>query len=516
MISEDKAQLKESSNKPYHIHKDEEYEKKILGHNKYKNMILKALDIVREYILKNDRILVGGMAVNILLLRKGYKLYDEDKTLPDYDFISPEFHTDSYNIAMALHKKKFPNAQSINGRHKSTMRVRVNFQAVADCTYMPKNIYDILPTIRYRGFRLIHPHYQMIDQHKALSLPYEDIPLDNFNSRWRKDMGRNNLLQCVYPIRYSNGKLPNRNNYSFSLTLIQNQCIAGFPALEYWLTLAKKMDRKFDFMLSMPDLNISRSEDSTTSSTEYTTFSIDNGVIKCDVFGSFAIYSDHPKRITNVMANIIKKNIATVSCNMTYYNSIAEKLPPRVVINCERTKIDDFTYNNPVIEIFDNLYNLVGARRIEDSGISLYIINLQAIIVYMLTFWIIYGKREYLYGYCTARNIVKWASKKYSEGNNKEKYLPFLPTVEIFGSKNVGINFIMHRRKFMNVLKDIKYKEPIPSSLYSNRMNSKKIDEVFEYKPYEHKIYQYDGLKTDNIVHEKIEDGLARGAPSNT
>ena len=90
-----------------------------------KNMVLKALEIVKLFIIKNKRILVGGMSIDLALRKKGKQLYP-DNTLPDYDFFSPEFHRDAYNIACELSGAGLNNISVINAYHASTMRVRSN------------------------------------------------------------------------------------------------------------------------------------------------------------------------------------------------------------------------------------------------------------------------------------------------------------------------------------------------------------------------------------------------------
>ncbi len=64
-----------------------------------KDEILRALNIVKQFILKRKRILTGGMAIDFALKNKGKALYSDTK-LPDYDFYSPQFHVDAYDIGM--------------------------------------------------------------------------------------------------------------------------------------------------------------------------------------------------------------------------------------------------------------------------------------------------------------------------------------------------------------------------------------------------------------------------------
>ena len=54
--------------------------------------ITDALTIVKQFIISNDLILVGGMAIDFALKLKGDQIYTDDQ-LPDYDFDSP-LHTE--------------------------------------------------------------------------------------------------------------------------------------------------------------------------------------------------------------------------------------------------------------------------------------------------------------------------------------------------------------------------------------------------------------------------------------
>ena len=172
----------------------------LFNHNFQKDTLDKALDYVKDYIKKHKLILVGGQAIDYALRKKKSKLYD-DNHLVDLDFYSSYHVKDAYDIGEAL-SDMFPdgNVSVINALHTSTMRVRINFQEVADITYVPEVLYKKLPTIMYDGYRIIHPHYQMIDQHRSLSLPFENPPFETALHRWKKDIVRYHLLKKFYPI----------------------------------------------------------------------------------------------------------------------------------------------------------------------------------------------------------------------------------------------------------------------------------------------------------------------------
>ena len=77
------------------------YEYIVFQHDPNKDLMLKALDMVRDFITEKKLTITGGMAVDFALKLKGSKLYD-DNTLPDYDFFSPEHSNDAYELAKLL------------------------------------------------------------------------------------------------------------------------------------------------------------------------------------------------------------------------------------------------------------------------------------------------------------------------------------------------------------------------------------------------------------------------------
>lgn len=164
--------------------------------------LTEALDITREWIKKREFILIGGQSIDYAMRIKGEKLYN-DEDIPDYDFYSPNHYKDAQELATILCNKNLPNVSLIFAMHVTTIRVRVDFETVADISYCPQKIYDKIHTLDYKGIRLIHPNTQMIDQHRALSYPYDNINMGGTIFRWDKDLNRHELLYELYPIKKS-------------------------------------------------------------------------------------------------------------------------------------------------------------------------------------------------------------------------------------------------------------------------------------------------------------------------
>ena len=406
---------------------EKEYENIILKNDKFTEDTMIALGLVKKYILKNKLIIVGGMAIDLSLRLKGSNLYEDD-VLPDYDFYSPQNHVDAYHIAEMLHDAGLKNVSVINANHVSTMRVRVNYTVVADVTYMPPNIYKDLPTLIYRDMRIIHPHYQMIDQHRALSLPYENPPWEVITHRWKKDAIRHDILYKYYPLvndGTDDAIALSGEEIKISSILFKDQCVGGFVALLYW----KKQAEKNGFKPSIVE-NIG-------------TIEIDSGgmVVKIPVDShGVSVYSN------DILA--FDKNIKSEQSikKERMYDRFLDKLPFKIILDNKW-------------ELFDNAGYMMSAHKMEGSqgrlANSIYIANLQNVMLYMLTNYVLLNKikgikrgRSFYVGYLIARELVQWAGCQYSK-KQLNKFKDFLPSTEVYGTGEVSDSYLNSKRIFL-------------------------------------------------------------------
>jgi len=208
--------------------------------------ICEALEVVRQFIIDRRRIMVGGMMLDMALKLKGDQIYGPD-VLPDYDFYSPNHFRDAYDLGELLCKKGFKHISVIRARHITTMKVRIDFEGVADITYCPQVVYDILPTLTYNKFIIRHPHVQMIDQHLALSNPFVNPGQEVIFERWKKDCVRNDAIYKHYPIAApSKNELPS-TKYAFHKvdidhSILEGNCLGGWAAYRAWCGIAANSD----------------------------------------------------------------------------------------------------------------------------------------------------------------------------------------------------------------------------------------------------------------------------------
>ena len=77
------------------------------------NMIKRALEIVKEYIISHKLIVYGGQSIDYALRLKGSQIYN-DSQIPDLDFLSTRSVDDGYDLTDILIKKGFKNVNSNN------------------------------------------------------------------------------------------------------------------------------------------------------------------------------------------------------------------------------------------------------------------------------------------------------------------------------------------------------------------------------------------------------------------
>ena len=219
---------------------------------------------VSEFGRARKRIFTGGMAIDLALKSVGSYIYDNFDI--DFDFFSPEFHKDAFDLANIISQNRDPrNINAIVAMHVSTMRVRFRWNAVADITYVPPELYKKIPTlsidlkaIRSNGkkkslpYLVVHPAFQMIDQHVSMSQPYANEPMVNIMGRCKKDFVRMLKLAHFFDIpkelrqicsdhkesetNTKQRELSDKEILAIFLDLNKNFkiCLGGRPAVEYW------------------------------------------------------------------------------------------------------------------------------------------------------------------------------------------------------------------------------------------------------------------------------------------
>jgi len=285
----------------------------------------KALGIVEKFIKDNGLILYGGMSIDFSLKDAGKPGIYTNSTIPDYDFISYSSYEHSIELADILHKAGMTNISSINAMHVTSRRVRVNYVPVADITHVPKNIFDKIPTINYKGIKVIHPNFQRLDMHRAFSTPYEHVPQELVFFRGDKDITRFKLIDDAYTIRLDDTKrFKLSNKISVKINNFQDAVIGGTAGYALMYTaisnIIKYNKLKYDISkLFDPELEI-----------------VNNKGIELK-------FKSYESRCCIISDNFIERS-NTYSGKKKYYNKFMDDIIPRSI------EIQDSTQ----IELYDN------------------------------------------------------------------------------------------------------------------------------------------------------------------
>ncbi len=240
--------------------------------NYYKPLIDRAIQLTENYVSSHKLVLTGGMAIDLALRVKGKSIYD-DNTLPDFDIISDENLHHAHELARIMCEDGLPDINVINAVHITTVRVRMKNIVFLDSTYVPKSVFNKIPYLDVGHLRVVHPHYQFIDQRSSLAHLMMDtgISLNIFN-RLSKDVNRNLLLREEYPIMTSDVVKLKMREVAIPLSLVNVDttkldfldenafvytgatCISGYLAYKL---IMHQHDNSFNYSISNDELIVS-------------------------------------------------------------------------------------------------------------------------------------------------------------------------------------------------------------------------------------------------------------------
>lgn len=220
-------------------------------------------EIVLEFVRVNNRKMYGGYALNTLIknINPDDAIYKTDK-VPDVDFYSPDPIVDLMKLCNILQKKGYKYIIGREALHKETYSISVNYVLYCDISYVPKNIYNRMPYKDIDGYKVIHPHFMIIDYLRMMS--------DPMTSYWRfdgdlKSFRRFYLLQKYFPlptntnpINITGSTADIEKMLNIVLTYIINKktlLMTGFYAYDYMLNSSEILkDTKYKYfkLLNVP------------------------------------------------------------------------------------------------------------------------------------------------------------------------------------------------------------------------------------------------------------------------
>ena len=176
----------------------------LYSHNYLQEKIKTALNIIKEYIITNNLLVVGGTAIDYALKLQNDTLYNDLYQVPDFDIISPNNIEHANNIGKLLCEMKYENISIVPAIHHTTVRVQLLGFTLFDSTFVPEDIYNKIPYLEYQEFKFVDPNFQKINQYLSLSLLYKITgPSYNILNRFKKDVQRLDLLNKYYILLHS-------------------------------------------------------------------------------------------------------------------------------------------------------------------------------------------------------------------------------------------------------------------------------------------------------------------------
>ena len=170
---------------------EEKIGKKLVNTPEVQDMI----QIVEDFIKKKNLICYGGVAIDALLPEQD-KIYNKDIELSDYDFFTSNALEDARELADIYIQKGYTEVEAKAGSHKGTFKVFCNFLAVADLTYIPKELFNAIKrdSVRIKGILYCPPNFLKMSMYLELSRPAGQI------DRFEKVFKRLTLLNKYYPL----------------------------------------------------------------------------------------------------------------------------------------------------------------------------------------------------------------------------------------------------------------------------------------------------------------------------
>lgn len=169
---------------------------KILVQQYYrKDCLEKAIKQVKRFIEEKRLIITGGLVIDYFLRLNGDKLY-EDYEIPDYDMFSNNNIVVAGELFRRLYNRGFTNISMVQAIHKSTVKIFIFKDCVADITYVDDDLFQFMTkkALDYDGLKFRHPLFQLPDMCRVFMYPYENSPRETINNRWIKDFDRFNHI----------------------------------------------------------------------------------------------------------------------------------------------------------------------------------------------------------------------------------------------------------------------------------------------------------------------------------
>jgi hypothetical protein len=157
---------------------------------------------VEGFLKKTGRVCYGGQAINAQLPYKD-QFYNPEVSLPDYDFFSPRAKEDVDELLDTFKKAGYTEISKRIGIHDGTIKIYVNYAAVADVSQLIPEFYDMIhkKSSVVNGIHYADPIFLRMMMYLEISRPRGEV------ARWAKVYERLNILDRAHPLTLCKGKL---------------------------------------------------------------------------------------------------------------------------------------------------------------------------------------------------------------------------------------------------------------------------------------------------------------------
>ena len=401
----------------------------------------KALDLVLKYIIDSQRLIYGGLAIDLALKMTGHAgIYGPD-ILPDYDIISTDFYNESNQLAGLLYDAGLRNVSSINATHFGSRRVRVNFIPVCDLSYMPEKIHKKVPFLiikskmpglmKFNGMRIVHPDYQRMDLHRSFTVPFKNPPMEVISHRLMKDQSRFKLVDKAYPMMPVMGAEMVSAKGVYPIEFMQNTVLNGYVAYAYLRFVLAAVGQVAGVVDVVKDLWMSD-------------FTIEKGEMKVDmkVVGPITV-TLHSENYLNLSDRISKQ----LKQPVVYYKKYLDNVRPMSAVVQIYEVLDGSEdllpcYNiQKTLNILAKLTTGVLSKQISEFGDgnqNMYVVAINSLLLYFLQKYYETGDEFQKFMYVQVLRLVESAERLVS-GMDKEligkvyPYLPFFLSPKVYG-----------------------------------------------------------------------------------
>jgi len=215
--------------------------------------IIRAIDVVEEFLRKKHRLCYGGQAINAHLPAK-YKFYDPEFSIPDYDFFTPNHETDITALVKDFKKAGFTEISVREGMHDGTIKIYVDYIPVADMTLIDSKLYRILSKREYKtdGISYLDANSLRMLMYLELSRPRGEV------GRWPKVYERLLLFNEFVPVKqckisraaFRGGLSKQQASYTLGFIIENKRIFAGADLLQFYNTALKTKEKGTHWIMS--------------------------------------------------------------------------------------------------------------------------------------------------------------------------------------------------------------------------------------------------------------------------